>query len=363
MIMRDVNYGWMIRYLHANTASFFFLFVYLHIGRGLYYGVYKSPKSLPWSIGVIILILMMATAFLGIENTCPKWLDLEVEYLIMTSNIIVSPKLKSLLEKNKIKPIAVFEGLDEEEVKENLRSETRKKSGIYGIFNLVTDNFYIGSAVSNRFYSRFYKHLLRGLGNKNIAIDLDKYGIKSFAFVILEYYPEEITKKNNPELMALETCWIKTYSPTYNILLEAGNSLGYQHSEEVKQKMKDIYSDERREHIRLLNKNKYLTESVKAKLREKALNRSDEVKNKYRLASSKPVTVYNLDGTIYMKFSGIRVMAKHFGCDHKTINKVIDTDKLFKKQWYVKLDKKINLSLCHNNILILTSHSPIRRIV
>lgn len=65
MIMRDVNYGWMIRYLHANTASFFFLFVYLHIGRGLYYGVYKSPKSLPWSIGVIILILMMATAFLG----------------------------------------------------------------------------------------------------------------------------------------------------------------------------------------------------------------------------------------------------------------------------------------------------------
>nr|YP_010996262.1 cytochrome b [Rhizopus microsporus]WPA89436.1 cytochrome b [Rhizopus microsporus] len=64
-IMRDVNYGWMIRYLHANTASFFFLFVYLHIGRGLYYGSYKAPRALPWSIGVIILILMMATAFLG----------------------------------------------------------------------------------------------------------------------------------------------------------------------------------------------------------------------------------------------------------------------------------------------------------
>lgn len=58
--MRDVNYGWMIRYLHANTASFFFLFVYLHIGRGLYYGSYKSPRALTWSIGVIILILMMA---------------------------------------------------------------------------------------------------------------------------------------------------------------------------------------------------------------------------------------------------------------------------------------------------------------
>jgi ubiquinol-cytochrome c reductase cytochrome b subunit len=64
-IMRDVNYGWMIRYIHANVASFFFIFVYLHIGRGLYYGSYKSPRILPWSIGVIILVLMMGTAFLG----------------------------------------------------------------------------------------------------------------------------------------------------------------------------------------------------------------------------------------------------------------------------------------------------------
>ncbi|TKW61053.1 MAG: hypothetical protein DI638_10105 [Gemella sp.] len=63
--MRDVNYGWLIRYLHANTASFFFIFVYLHIGRGLYYGSYKSPRTLLWSIGVAILILMMAIAFLG----------------------------------------------------------------------------------------------------------------------------------------------------------------------------------------------------------------------------------------------------------------------------------------------------------
>jgi len=64
-IMRDVNYGWMIRYIHANVASFFFIFVYLHIGRGLYYGSYKSPRVLPWSIGVVILVLMMAVAFLG----------------------------------------------------------------------------------------------------------------------------------------------------------------------------------------------------------------------------------------------------------------------------------------------------------
>jgi len=71
-IMRDVNMGWAIRYTHANTASFFFIFVYLHIGRGLYYGSYRSPRVLTWSIGVIILVVMMATAFLGLLHS-PKW--------------------------------------------------------------------------------------------------------------------------------------------------------------------------------------------------------------------------------------------------------------------------------------------------
>jgi ubiquinol-cytochrome c reductase cytochrome b subunit len=64
-IMRDVNYGWLLRYIHANVASFFFIFVYGHIGRNLYYGSYKSPRVLPWSIGVIMLVLMMGIAFLG----------------------------------------------------------------------------------------------------------------------------------------------------------------------------------------------------------------------------------------------------------------------------------------------------------
>jgi ubiquinol-cytochrome c reductase cytochrome b subunit len=64
-IMRDVNNGWIIRYTHANVASFFFIFVYMHIARGLYYNSYQTPRVLAWSIGVIILILMMATAFLG----------------------------------------------------------------------------------------------------------------------------------------------------------------------------------------------------------------------------------------------------------------------------------------------------------
>lgn len=64
-IMRDVNSGWLVRYTHANVASFFFIFVYAHIGRALYYGSYKSPRILPYAIGVIILVVMMGTGFLG----------------------------------------------------------------------------------------------------------------------------------------------------------------------------------------------------------------------------------------------------------------------------------------------------------
>jgi ubiquinol-cytochrome c reductase cytochrome b subunit len=64
-IMRDVNGGWFLRYLHANGASFFFAVVYLHIFRGLYYGSYKAPREMVWMLGLVIFLLMMATAFMG----------------------------------------------------------------------------------------------------------------------------------------------------------------------------------------------------------------------------------------------------------------------------------------------------------
>ena len=64
-IMRDVNNGWLVRYLHSNTASAFFFLVYLHMGRGLYYGSYRKPRGLTWTIGTVIFLLMIITGFLG----------------------------------------------------------------------------------------------------------------------------------------------------------------------------------------------------------------------------------------------------------------------------------------------------------
>ncbi len=64
-IMRDVNYGWLLRYMHAVGASMFFIAIYIHIGRGIFYGSHKSPRELLWGLGVLIFLIMMATAFMG----------------------------------------------------------------------------------------------------------------------------------------------------------------------------------------------------------------------------------------------------------------------------------------------------------
>jgi len=85
-IMRDVNNGWLIRYLHSNAASAFFFLVYLHIGRGMYYGSYKAPRTLVWVLGVVILIAMIVTGFLGYWYS-PKWHELFLN--ISWSNIFL----------------------------------------------------------------------------------------------------------------------------------------------------------------------------------------------------------------------------------------------------------------------------------
>lgn len=91
--MRDVNNGWLIRYLHSNTASAFFFLVYLHIGRGLYYGSYRTPRTLVWTIGTVIFILMMATAFLGYICS-PKWYK---SNLFIFNILIFIHKIKKIL--------------------------------------------------------------------------------------------------------------------------------------------------------------------------------------------------------------------------------------------------------------------------
>lgn len=252
-IMRDVNYGWLLRYLHANTASFFFIFVYMHIGRGLYYGSYKSPRVLPWSIGVIILVLMMAIAFLGYLSS-PKWLDstffdINAPATLMASSpvagpVISSPRLKAILVQHNLSPLAIWEDLHLPDVKGKVQKSLRFFSGVYCIINLVNGNMYVGSGILGNIGKRFHKHLYAGIGSSLVWAAVKKYGLCNFAFVLLDTVPSTNTTEDNSELLALEDKYILMLSPKYNIAPKAGNTFGLLHKEETKQHMRAIYSSE-----------------------------------------------------------------------------------------------------------------------
>ena len=352
MIMRDVNNGWAVRYTHANVASFFFIFVYAHIARGLYYGSYKAPRVLLWAIGVIILIVMMATAFLGYE-TSPKWYNKEIKiinnknkslfskkrFYSTSSNVYSnnknSEKLNTILEELNLEPVYTFENLNLEEVKKEIKNKTKGLSGIYMIVNKITKDYYIGSASTNRFYARFSNHLIYFRGSKIVKLAVNKYKLENFAFIILELYPNIVNKENNRELLDLEDKYLKLLLPNYNILTEAGSSFGYKHTEIDRQKMKDIYNLARREQIGNLNKGKKLSPETIEKMRIKALNRPVrplDTRDKY-IKHTRPLVLYNLDGTVYGKYPTIIKAAEQINCGEKTIRRALNTKKgLVKRQ-------------------------------
>jgi len=211
------------------------------------------------------------------------------------------------------------------------------------IVNKITKDYYIGSASTNKFYSRFSNHLIYFKGSKIVKLAVKKYNLENFAFIILELYPDIITKENNKELMNLEDKYLKLFLPNYNILTEAGSSFGYKHTEVNRQKMKDIYTDIRRELIGSLNRGKKLSQETIEKIREKALKRSPmskETKQKC-ITHTRPIILYNLDGTIYGEYNTIVDAAKAINCNEKTIRRALQTEKkLIKKQWIVKYSDK-----------------------
>lgn len=407
MIMRDVNNGWLIRYLHSNTASAFFFLVYLHVGRGIYYGSYKAPRTLTWVIGTIILIAMMGTAFLGYQHS-PKWFNIKITYLYILLDILlyilytvkwrkiedksikgykvkhkylvnnglynkislswgpvfikdynglgsslrkystnsslnnssdISDRLKEIIKELDLNPVYIFENLNSENTRKQVLNDTRGLSGIYMIVNKTTKDYYIGSAATNRLYSRFSNHLIYFRGSKIVKLAVKKYNLENFAFLVLELYPDIVTKENNKELIDLEDKYLKLLLPNYNILTEAGSSFGYKHTEITRQKMKDIFTDERREKIGSLNRGKILSQETIEKIRDKALKRppmSEETKKKC-INQTRPVTLYNLNGTVYGEFATIKDAANAINCSEKTIRRALQTEKkLVKKQWIVK---------------------------
>ena len=374
-IMRDVNNGWLIRYLHSNTASAFFFLVYLHIGRNLYYGSYRAPRTLVFSLGVVIFILMIVTAFLGLLHS-PKWFTLKNNNNNDSNNNKYRPtfakvkplnaigkrtfstsskrsfqvslprkqdsaELNNFIAEKNLKPVFIYENLSDNTVKTRVLNETRNLSGIYLILNKVTMDYYIGSAATGRFHARFSNHLFNFHGSKVVKNAVKKYGIYSFAFIVLELFPEEVNKQNNKQLLDLEDFYLKSLLPNYNILTEAGSSFGYKHSEITRLKMKDSYSEERRATIGSLNKGKTLSPNTIELMKQAALNRTKPIYSEESLKNlkknSKAILVYNMDYTVYGEFPSIVDAAKSLGCDQKTITRALQSPKqILRRRWVVK---------------------------
>jgi len=139
----------------------------------------------------------------------------------------------------------------------------------------------------------------------------------------------------------IEDFYLKSLLPNYNILTEAGNSFGYKHTEISRIKMKANYSEERRNRIGLLNKGKKLSEITVERMKEKVFLRSSYNYSEQGLVNlkknSKPIILYNKDGTVYGEYSSIIEVSNSLNCSIKTISRALKSNsKILKRTWYVK---------------------------
>lgn len=252
-------------------------------------------------------------------------------YSVIPSSQNISEELANFIKIKNLNPVFKYEDLNMQSVKQNVLNDTRYLSGIYLILNKFTGDYYIGSASTGKFNSRFQNHLFNFNGSKVVKNAVKKYKISEFAFLILELYPEITTKTNNKELLDLEDFYLKSLLPNYNILTEAGSSFGYKHTEISRIKMNSNYSEERRMTIGNLNKGKTFSAETIESMKKAALNRREAVYSEEAISNmkkkSKPIVVYNFDYTVFGQFASIIEASKSLGCDQKTLRRALKTDK------------------------------------
>lgn len=431
-LMVDVPSGLILRYAHANGASLFFTVVYLHVLRGIYYSSGTQPREVVWISGVVILLLMIITAFIGyvysqkwifnvlyedyiffirpssflaLKNQKSEWLneffffnnvisvatlrppawlnkmfyssisgqdienetevdtetevetdtEAEAEQLLYNEIFIESYPL-NINSKNEyspkmiITPVKSYNNLHLKETQYSILTDNKQKSCVYLIYNKINGNCYIGSATSNRINVRFRNHCIHHTGgNKPLTRAIHKYGLNNFSFHILEYFPgfvqKENFKKSHLQLLELETSYLLTYKPIYNILPTAGSSVGLKHTEQTIEKMKKNYSEQRREFIGNLNKGKSLSYTTKKLIsdKKKEFFKDDNLKTqflldcKHTLFPKKKVFLYDSKGVLISQYDSVNMVSQVFSCDRKTVRKYLDnSSKMFKNIGYLK---------------------------
>lgn len=371
--MRDVSYGWMIRYLHANGAAFFFIFIYIHMAKGLYYGSYKAPRVMLWSIGVIIFLLLIITGFLGCTNSNIRALFIKNSKSIKYNNLFKqfryfhnSPllnikgsenfnknnqdnnqdnkennkvNLKTWLESNK--PSKFY--LDSKKCKNNIYIDNKNMTGIYLWYNNLNGKYYVGSANNlTRRLSTYYSVVYLNNADNAIHRAILKYNHENFSLYILEYCSPE-------KLIEREQFYIDMLTPLYNALKIAGSSLGFKHSEEtairiseaqkgVNNSMYGRSGEDSPKYGKKHSEETLLKISTAMKGENNPFfnrNHSQESRVKLAAKASKKVFVYDINEPLilYKEFSSYTEAAKFFNCIPSTISNYVNANKIFKNQW------------------------------
>ncbi|YP_008474912.1 hypothetical protein, partial (mitochondrion) [Candida pseudojiufengensis] len=244
-----------------------------------------------------------------------------------------------------IDPVIWWGDLNNKDKHSIIRNELNNKAGIYIIINKITRNCYIGSGSTNKLYNRFVKHLLNYKGSKLIKRSVLKYGLNNFIFAILEYYPLEINKYNNKELITLEKLYISLLMPEYNILTEAGNSFGYKHTKENIERFNLPFNNERKEMLKQLQLNNkcHKTNEQLLKLNNITLNRSSYI-------------TLSLNNKILCTIKGINRVANLLCCSYKTIEHSLKIGWIYIPDSFIPY---LNNDFINNNNDIIT-HLPLK---
>lgn len=244
-----------------------------------------------------------------------------------------------------IDPVMTYTNCDLE--KNKILADNRNKAVVYRWVNNVNQKTYIGSSVN--FTERLYKYYsVKHLMNRKTAIHnaLLKYGYSNFTLEILEY-----CEGVNP--ISREQFYIDSLRPEYNILNQAGSSLGFKHSEETLGFFRNDrkVSEETRKNLSVAATGRILTESERKKISDsrKGIRLSDETRTKISASTTAligiPVVVKNMDTNKEMEYVNLTEAAKAIGVSRTAVKKALDSGKLLKKLYYVATKKNKKKSI------------------